>query len=119
MTTARTDHHSELSAEYLRKARTHLAEDDLTQASEKGWNAAAVMVKAAAERRGWQHEGRRDLWQAIQLLVRDTGDIELRRLFPLAELLLINSSDDFLSRKDIEYFLPHVEQLIAKLDDLA
>ena len=43
--------------ELLEKARDELAQGDLRQASEKGWGAAAQMVKAVAERRGWRHDG--------------------------------------------------------------
>jgi len=37
MTTAQTDHYNNLSAEYLRKARIHLSEGHLPQATEKGY----------------------------------------------------------------------------------
>ncbi|MXV80598.1 MAG: hypothetical protein F4X58_08305 [Chloroflexi bacterium] len=50
MTTAQTNHNRNLSAEYLRKARLHLAEGRLTQASKKAWDAAATAVGAVAER---------------------------------------------------------------------
>ena len=42
--------------EFLAKSRQYLADDDLHQASEKGWGAAAWMAKAAAEARGWQYK---------------------------------------------------------------
>ena len=74
MTTARATHYNDLSGEYLRKARAHLAEGDLTQASEKGWGAAAVAVKAIAEARELDHTGHRELWRVVRLLVRETGD---------------------------------------------
>ena len=48
MTTLRTEHYSGISAEYLRKARSDLDEGDLLQASEKGWGAVAVALKACA-----------------------------------------------------------------------
>lgn len=40
---------------FLAKAREYLAGDDLHQASEKGWGAAAWMAKAVAEAQGWQY----------------------------------------------------------------
>lgn len=43
--------------EFLAKAREYLAADDLHQASEKGWGAAAWMAKAVAEVRGWEYTG--------------------------------------------------------------
>ena len=41
--------------EFLIKARDYLAQDDLHQASEKGWGAAAWMAKAVAEAQGWEY----------------------------------------------------------------
>ena len=87
MTTAQTNHCSQLSAEYLRKAHLHLAEDDLKQASEKAWGAAATAVKAIAESRGLEHSRHGDLWRTVRLAVRETGDREFRVAFGLAESL--------------------------------
>ena len=44
------------SRESLAKSRTCLANDDLHQASEKGWGAAAWMAKAVATAQGWQYD---------------------------------------------------------------
>ena len=41
---------------FLQKARQYLLEDDLHQASEKGWGAAAWMAKAVAVNQGWEYE---------------------------------------------------------------
>ena len=41
---------------FLTKAHEYLADDDLHQASEKGWGAAAWMAKAVAEVQGWEYE---------------------------------------------------------------
>ena len=43
------------ACEFLVKAREYLAADDLHQASEKGWGAAAWMAKAVAEVQGWEY----------------------------------------------------------------
>ena len=118
MTTARTGHYSDLSAEYLRKARAHLAEGDLTQAGEKGWGAAAVAVKAIAEARELDHTGHRELWRVVRLLGRETGDNDLRVHFGLAESLHINFYEAWLERDEIEDYLSHVERLVSKLGAL-
>ena len=41
--------------ELFGQAIQELADGGPRQASEKGWGAAAQMVKAMAEQRGWQH----------------------------------------------------------------
>ena len=51
----------ERSREYLSKAFQELSEGDLTQASEKGWGAAAQMVKAVADERGMAHHSHRSI----------------------------------------------------------
>ena len=40
---------------FLAKAREYLVADDLHQASEKGWGAAAWMAKAVATTQGWEY----------------------------------------------------------------
>ena len=47
-----TKTYQERSWAFLAKAREELAVGDLEQASEKGWGAAAMMVKAVAGQRG-------------------------------------------------------------------
>ncbi len=116
MTTAQTDHYNNLSAEYLRKARIHLSEGDLPQASEKGWGAAAVAVKAAAETRGLRHNGHREIWQAVERLANETGDKELRAQFGLAGALHTNFYEAWLSAEMVEDYLSQVEQLVGKLN---
>lgn len=118
MTTARTSHYSELSAEYLRKAQVHLAEGDLKQASEKGWGAAAVAVKAVAESRGLDHNGHFLLRRILRQLVEETGDDELSEHFGLAESLHINFYEARLPAEDVELYLGHVERLVGKLEGL-
>ena len=118
MTTEQVVHYRDLSAEYLRKAKLHLAEDDLTQASEKGWGAAAEAVKAAAQERGWRHEGHRDLWQTLRALVEERGDTELRLDFTHAQSLHVNFYEAAMNREEVEEYLQHVERLVGKLHSL-
>ena len=106
-----------MSAEYLRKARLHLAEGDLTQASEKGWGAAAEAVKAVAEQRGWRHDGHRNLWNVVRQLVGETGDTDLRLQFGYAQTMHINFYEAAMNREEVEEYLEHVERLVGKLDD--
>lgn len=119
MTIEQVVHYRELSAEYLRHARTLLAEGDLAQASEKGWGATATAVKAVAEARGMEHSRHGHLWRVVRTLVRETGDTEIRGGFSRAESLHANFYEVWMEREDVEDHLGHVERLVAKLDDLA
>ena len=50
-----TQKYHQQSRHLLTQALRELDQGDLVQASEKGWGAAAQMVKAIAEQRGWRH----------------------------------------------------------------
>ena len=117
--TQRTQHHDATGREFLARARAYLAEDDLLQASEKGWGAAAQMVKAAAEARGWQHNNHGDLYRAIDGLAAEADDPQLLRLFNSASALHMNFYEGWMPRSMVESSLTQVEDLVAKLDDLA
>ena len=68
------------SRAFLAKAREYLAEDDLHQASEKGWGAAAWMAKAVAEAQGWQYK-RHDEFFTVMYQAEDlSGDARLYNL---------------------------------------
>ena len=51
---------------FLRRAREYLAADDLHQASEKGWGAAAWMAMALAVSHGWQYENHAEFGVALR-----------------------------------------------------
>ena len=111
--------YSDTGREFLARARTYLAEDDLPQASEKGWGAAAQMVKAAAESRGWRHQSHRDLYVTIDRLVEETGDSDIRLAFASAGALHTNFYEGWLSHETVEAHLVEVTKLVGRLDALA
>lgn len=117
--TTRTDFHNETATEFLSRAHAYLAAADLLQASEKGWGAAAQAVKAVAEARGWNHNGHRQLHQAIDRLVSETGLGELRGGFNAANTLHANFYDGFLSAQAISEDLQQVERFVEQLRPLA
>ena len=115
MTTARTGHYSDINADYLRKARLHLDEGDLGQASEKGWGAAATALKAVAEERGWDHHRHWQLLRCLRDLMDETGDEELSELFGHAEKLHANFYEQFMPAHEVERYLGHIDRLVGKL----
>ena len=117
--TTRTDYHTETATEFLARAHADLADGDLLQASEKGWEAAAQMVKAVAEARGWEHSDLRELHQAIRWLVEETGQGELRTYFNAANTLRANFYDGFLEAEDVSAYLERVECLVELLGPLS
>ena len=64
-------YHRERSRHFLSLVDDELARGELEEASNKVWGAAAHAVKAAAERRGWEHHAYALLQQAVQRLIRE------------------------------------------------
>ena len=114
----RTEYHAETGRDFLARARAYLAEDDLLQASEKGWGAAAQIVKAVAESRGWAHNGHGQLFEAINRLANETRDEQLRVLFHSANSLHANFYEGWMPREMVEAGIDQVADLVAKLEEL-
>ena len=69
----------------------------LAQALAKGWGAAAQMVKAVAQQRGWTHTNHGALFTAVNRLVRETGTPEIEPLFSAASALHVNFYENWMS----------------------
>ena len=108
--------YSAASKELLAKAHEELAQGDARQASEKGWGAAAQMVKAVAEQRGWPHNGHALLFRVIRQLVEETGDEQIDRLFQVANSLHSNFYEDWLPAGSVNSGLDAVAELVDKLE---
>ena len=104
--------------EFLAKAQEELAQCELTQVSEKGWGAAAQMVRAVAEQRGWEHTGHALLYQAVRRMVQETCDTQLATLFHVASSLNSNFYENWLPIELVQSGLEDVGQLVKKLEQL-
>lgn len=103
---------------FLTQAFEELAKGDLPQASEKGWGAAAQMVKAIAHARGWNHYTHRDLMRVVGDLVEETGDAELATLFNNAGYLHMNFYESAYKAKAVEASLQRVTCFVDKAETL-
>jgi len=99
------------SREFLAKSRTYLADDDLHQASEKGWGAAAWMAKAVATAQKWQYDKHEHFTEVLYQVSKLTGDDRAIPLRRTANELHGN----FYQRKR---FL-HADVIAASLDEVA
>ena len=88
--TQETQTYQERSRGFLVKAREELVAGDLVQASEKGWGAAALIVKAVAHHRGLSHSSHGLLIQTAYQLEEEMGEPGIRRLFDSATALHSN-----------------------------
>ena len=105
----------------LAQARTELDAGDLRQASEKGWGAAALMIKAIAEGRGndWEIFRHRHFSRAASRLRSELGNRDVTRLFNVAESLHGNFYEDQLRPEDVSESLDDVERLLDLLEPIA
>jgi hypothetical protein len=102
----------------IAQARAELAAGDTRQASEKGWGAAAQIVKAIAERRGWEHKTHAALFVAVSRLVNETGDDHIRNLFAVSNSLHTNFYENWDTADNVAGSLDDVERLLNRLDPL-
>ena len=111
-----TQTYHEASRALLAQAESELAAGDARQASEKGWGAAAQMVKAIADQRGWEHGSHRLIWSAVNRLADESGDDDIHRLFRTANHLHINFYENVDSEERVADGLLDVRRLLDKLD---
>ena len=91
---------------------------DVVQASEKGWGAAAQMIKAVAEQRGWQHNNHARLYQIVDALVQETKDAQLANLFHVAGNLHTNFYENWATANLVDSGLDDVQLFVEKLESL-
>ncbi len=124
-TAAITDYRHQ-AREFLVKAREYLAEDDLHQASEKGWGAACWMAKAVAEAQDWEYESHN---QFNIVLINAAGTLfgrshpaygRVHELSGIARALHQNfyTRKRFLDAEGIGINLGNVEELLGILEPL-
>ena len=104
--------------EFLLKSRQYLADDDLHQASEKGWGAAAWMAKAVAEAQGWQYKRHEEFADIVNRARQMSGDERLRTYRRVANELhgYFYTRKRFLDAEDIGDGLDRVAELLDVLE---
>ena len=108
----------EASRQLLAQAHAELDAGDLRQASEKAWGAAAQVVKAAAQIRGWDHYSHRGLFVTVDQLVDEVGDPDIHNLFMFANGLHTNFYENAFSADSVARNLTRTEEFIAKVDTI-
>lgn len=108
------------SREFLERSRRYLTEDELHQASEKGWGAAAWMAKAVATAQGWQYDKHKHFGEVLYQAGKLTEDNRIRSLRAIANSLHSNfhQRKRFLHSDDIAGSLDEVETLLDLLEPL-
>ena len=104
----------------LARAWEYLANDDLHQASEKGWGAAAWMAKAVAEAQGWRYKTHEEFFTVMRQAQHLSGDVRIGRLRPVANELhgFFYTRKMFLDSDAIGEGLDLIETLLDTLQPL-
>ena len=108
----------EAARQLLAQAFEELADGDSRQASEKGWGAAAQIIKAIASQRGWNHDSHASLYRVIDRLVDKTGDNRIHIGFTTANALHQNFYENWGTSAYVARGLVEVEDLVQRLEPL-
>ena len=106
--------------EFLGRARVYVQNDDLHQASEKAWGAAAHMAKAVANANGWQYQTHSDFITVIRNASEMSGNEKLRTLRATANDLHQNyyRRKRFLNGEEIAADIESVAEMLDILEPL-
>jgi len=111
------DEYAAVSRRFVRQAQAEFDRGDHLQASEKAWGAAAHAVKATAERRGWNHNTHRLLFDVVDQTASDMGTPELRELFLVANALHQNFYENWQSANFVQSGIHQVNRLVDLLEE--
>ena len=102
------------------KSREYLAEDELHQASEKGWGTAAWMAKAVALAYGWEYEKHEQFNVVLNNVRAMTGNNRIGELRSTANDLHRNfyTRRRFLDAAAIGLDLDQMDELLELLEPL-
>jgi len=116
--TNHTNGYAEQSHKFLNQAFVELSQDDLRQASEKGWGAASQIIKAYADQRGFDHYSHQLLWNVLTRLIAETDDSSYRTLFNDAGGLHTNFYEGQFTTREVRESLESVAQFIDRVEAL-
>ena len=74
------------------------------------------MVEAVAEKRGWDHADRGDLYRAVGRLAKESPDQQLRSLFLSVNALDQNSYEGWMTEAFVAGGIDDVERFAAALE---
>ena len=114
-----TKEHAQTAEEFLEAADREFAANDLVQASEKLWGAAAHAVMAVAQERGWDHRSHRSLKNAVIRLSREQDDPLIEAYFAVAEKFHRNFYHDDMEDYERDADRPLVEHFVTRVLALA
>ena len=113
-----TREHIETAQEFLEKSDLYFAEGDILQGSEKTWGAAAHVVMAFAQQRGWNFGSHQALRAAAARLAEEYDDPSLELAFGVAEKFHANFYHKFMEDYQLDRDRPAVRHFVERVQTL-
>ena len=113
-----TREHIETAQEFLEKSDRYFAEGDILQGSEKTWGAAAHVVMAFAQQRGWNFGSHQALRVAAAQLAEEYDDPSLELAFGVAEKFHANFYHKFMEDYQLDLDRPAVRRFVERVQTL-
>ena len=100
---------------YLKKSWEFYEKKDFAMASETGWGAVALALKACAKKRNLYHKSHESLRHMLYTLSKEKNDPEMRELFAESEQLHVNFYELLLKEEQVEEYLQAATKLTKKI----
>ena len=113
-----TREHIETAEGFLEKSDRYFDEGDVLQCSEKTWGAAAHVVMAVAQLRGWPYGDHRALKIVVRRLADEHDDPSLELAFGVAEKFHANFYHKFMQDYEFDRDRPAVRRFVERVQTL-
>ena len=113
-----SDRYAAISQRLLRHAQEELDADDLIQASEKAWGAAAHAIKSVAEKWGWYHQGHYRLRAVVDYIVSDRGRDDLLNWYSTVNVLHFNYYEHYFDTDTIQSSINATRNFVAEMEKI-
>lgn len=104
-----------MSLDFMARAEDYLQREDLVQASEKTWGAAACALKSIAEQRGWQHQSHSLLFDISGQVAEELDRPDLRDMFAVAKTMHQNFYENWEPAEAVEYAVGRIREYLNEL----
>ncbi len=108
----------EISHNFLRQAREELAKEDLLQAANKAWGAAAYAIKAVAEKRRWFNDADWRLQEAASVVASEQEDNDILLGFMAARQAHYHFYHHEYHAHTYQLIIDAAELMVSKIDTL-
>ena len=113
-----SDRYAAISQRLLRQAQEELDAEDLIQASEKAWGAAAHAIKSVAEKWGWYHQGHFRLNAVVDFIAVERGRKDLVDLYLHPTLTHINYYEHRLESDKVQMAIDDTRVFVQEMDKI-